>query len=247
VDFCATTRSYCATRFTQTDAAHVTRAGTHVARGSLVRSSLLLSDCARAQVKMVANSFSQLLEIHGRLDALFAEHQRALLRMDTELARAEAPVGGSVEIFLNAHRKMREYLILFKEEIPKLAGGCGPGKRRDLVVGFVDNFQASARSSRYSRAKDVVSATRRCDHRTGKKSSVCATMSAAKQRAPHTFGGIQGNWSSEQMIEDRRITEGRFAIAVCRTKPDRQIWKRWYFSDSGNDHRASRSGIRARS
>lgn len=126
----------------------MTRAGTHVARGSLVRGSLLVSDCARAPVKMVANSFKQLLEIHGRLDALFAEHQRALLRLDTELARAcledyerellahmhdeeelllpicgtraEAPVGGSVELFLNEHRKMREYLILFKEEIPKL-------------------------------------------------------------------------------------------------------------------------------
>lgn len=97
---------------------------------------------------MVADNFTQLIEVHGRLEALFAEHQRALLRLDTELAfalledyerellahmrdeeelllplygaRAQPPLGGSVEIFLNEHRKMREYLILFKAEIPKL-------------------------------------------------------------------------------------------------------------------------------
>jgi regulator of cell morphogenesis and NO signaling len=101
---------------------------------------------------MVTKSFDQLLEVHGRLDALFAEHQRALLRLDTELAqacledyerallahmqdeeelllpiygaRARIPLGGSVEIFRNEHRKMREYLLLFKQEMPKLRGAC---------------------------------------------------------------------------------------------------------------------------
>jgi hypothetical protein len=36
-------------------------------------------------------------------------------------ARADAPVGGSTEIFLNEHRKIREYLALFKAEFTKLS------------------------------------------------------------------------------------------------------------------------------
>jgi hemerythrin-like domain-containing protein len=94
-------------------------------------------------------SFNDLLEIHVWLDALFLEHQRSLLRLDLAAARAaleaytlelqahirdeedvmiplyreraEAPVGGAPEIFLGEHDKLRQYLILFKEEIEKLA------------------------------------------------------------------------------------------------------------------------------
>lgn len=94
-------------------------------------------------------SFSDLLDLHQQLDELFFEHQRALIRgdLDTALGRlvayesellehirdeeellipiyaagAEAPLGGSVEIFLNEHRKIREYLVLFKAEFVKLA------------------------------------------------------------------------------------------------------------------------------
>lgn len=93
-------------------------------------------------------SFSDLLTLHHELDELFFEHQRALIRGDLEVAltklegyekelldhiwdeeevlipiyaaRAEAPVGGSAEIFLNEHRKIREYLVLFKAEFVKL-------------------------------------------------------------------------------------------------------------------------------
>jgi hemerythrin-like domain-containing protein len=36
-------------------------------------------------------------------------------------ARAEAPVGGSTEIFLNEHRKIREYVALFKAEFANLS------------------------------------------------------------------------------------------------------------------------------
>lgn len=36
-------------------------------------------------------------------------------------ARAEAPVGGGTEIFLNEHLKIRDYLALFKPEFAKLA------------------------------------------------------------------------------------------------------------------------------
>jgi hemerythrin-like domain-containing protein len=34
--------------------------------------------------------------------------------------RAEAPVGGAAEIFLGEHDKMRQYLVLFGEELVKL-------------------------------------------------------------------------------------------------------------------------------
>jgi len=93
-------------------------------------------------------SFNDLLALHQELDELFFEHQRSLIRGDLEIAlgklegyenellahiwdeeevlipiyaaRAEAPVGGSAEIFLNEHRKIREYLSLFKAEFAKL-------------------------------------------------------------------------------------------------------------------------------
>ena len=94
-------------------------------------------------------SFNELLEIHKRLDELFIEHQRWLLRLDLKEAsgalevytielfahmqdeeewmipiyreRAEVPVGGAAEIFLGEHDKMRQYLVLFREELTKIA------------------------------------------------------------------------------------------------------------------------------
>ena len=94
-------------------------------------------------------SFSDLLVLHRQLDELFLEHQRSLLRLDLAAAsaaleaytielfahmrdeedvmiplyreRAEAPVGGAAEIFLGEHDKMRQYLVLFKEELARLA------------------------------------------------------------------------------------------------------------------------------
>ena len=94
-------------------------------------------------------SFNELLEIHQRLDELFLEHQRWLVRLDLIQAaaalgvytvelfahmqdeeewmiplyreRAKAPVGGAAEIFLGEHDKMRQYLLLFKEELTKMA------------------------------------------------------------------------------------------------------------------------------
>jgi len=94
-------------------------------------------------------SFSDLLEIHQWLDELFLEHQRSLLRLDLVAAnaaleaytlelfthmrdeedlmiplyreRAETPVGGTAEIFLGEHDKLRQYLVLFREELVKLA------------------------------------------------------------------------------------------------------------------------------
>ena len=94
-------------------------------------------------------SFSDLLTLHQELDELFFEHQRALLRLDLDRAstmletyeaellvhmrdeeelmiplyreRADAPVGGAAEIFLGEHDKLRQYLVLFKEELAKLA------------------------------------------------------------------------------------------------------------------------------
>jgi len=94
-------------------------------------------------------SFNDLLEMHKQLDDLFLEHQRSLLRQDLMAAgdaleaytiellahmqdeeewmlpiyreRAEVPVGGTADIFLGEHDKMRQYLLLFKEELAKLA------------------------------------------------------------------------------------------------------------------------------
>ena len=94
-------------------------------------------------------SFSDLLVLHQELDELFFEHQRALLRLaldqsaamleiyerqllahirdEEELLmplyreRVKAPVGGAAEIFLGEHDKLRQHLVLFKEELVKLA------------------------------------------------------------------------------------------------------------------------------
>lgn len=109
-------------------------------------------------------SFSDLLRLHHELDELFFEHQRALIRGDLEVAlaklegyekelldhiwdeeevllpiyaaRAEAPVGGSAEIFLNEHRKIREYLVLFKAEFVKLSAA---GDLERAVIFLLDS------------------------------------------------------------------------------------------------------------
>jgi iron-sulfur cluster repair protein YtfE (RIC family) len=98
---------------------------------------------------MTKKSFSDLLMVHRQLDELFFEHQRALLRLDLDRAstlletyaaelfahmrdeeelmiplyreRANAPVGGAAEIFLGEHDKLRQYLVLFRQEFAKLA------------------------------------------------------------------------------------------------------------------------------
>lgn len=93
-------------------------------------------------------SFNDLLDLHQRLDDLFLEHQRALLRLDLDSAaaaledyasgllahirdeealmiplyeeRAKIPLGGAVEIFLGEHEKLQRFLVLFAEEIEKI-------------------------------------------------------------------------------------------------------------------------------
>ncbi len=94
-------------------------------------------------------SFNELLETHADLDALFFEHQRALLRHDWAEAalrleefetillghiqiederlipvyaeRAGYVRGGDPEFFRGEHRKMREMIEWFKEQMPRLA------------------------------------------------------------------------------------------------------------------------------
>ena len=94
------------------------------------------------------NSFDELLEIHSRLDELFLEHQRGLLRLDLTAAtaaleayelelfahmadeedfmlpvyeeRAVPPEGGAAEIFRGEHQKLRQYVVLFKDALGKL-------------------------------------------------------------------------------------------------------------------------------
>ena len=93
-------------------------------------------------------SFSDLLALHSHMDDLFLEHQRALMRLDLDRAesllsqyeaellahirdeeelmiplyqkRAAAPIGAAAEIFLGEHSKLRQFLVLFKEEIEKI-------------------------------------------------------------------------------------------------------------------------------
>jgi len=93
-------------------------------------------------------SFSDLLELHQQLDELFLEHQRALLRLNlaraTELLdqyarellahirdeeallmplyqeRVTAPTGGATEIFFGEHEKLRQFLVLFRQELESL-------------------------------------------------------------------------------------------------------------------------------
>ena len=97
---------------------------------------------------MGTTSFNDLLELHRQLDELFLEHQRALMQLDLDRAgslldeyetsllahirdeeelmiplyqqRAAAPIGGSAEIFLGEHEKLRQFLGLFKQEIAKI-------------------------------------------------------------------------------------------------------------------------------
>ncbi len=104
-------------------------------------------------------NFSDLLRLHQQLDELFYDHQRALLRLDLKAAtvaleayetellahmrdeeglmiplyreRVEAPVGGAADIFLGEHDKLRQYLVLFKEELGKL------GSAEDLERGVL--------------------------------------------------------------------------------------------------------------
>jgi hemerythrin-like domain-containing protein len=94
------------------------------------------------------NSFSDLLGLHRQLDRLFLEHQRALIRRDLDLAerlldeyqsellahirdeetlmlplyseRVKPPVGGAADIFAGEHEKLRQFLVLFRQEIGKI-------------------------------------------------------------------------------------------------------------------------------
>lgn len=102
----------------------------------------------RASKKVFKTSFQDLLQLHTKLDQLFLNHQRALLRLDLKRARleleayeaellahiadeeelliplyrerAQSPVGGAPEIFLGEHDKLLQYLPLFKAAITKL-------------------------------------------------------------------------------------------------------------------------------
>ena len=99
-------------------------------------------------MKTKSISFCDLLSLHEQLDELFLEHQRALMRLDLDRAesllgkyegelfahirdeeelmiplyqrRAAAPIGAAADIFLNEHEKLRQFIVLFKEEITKI-------------------------------------------------------------------------------------------------------------------------------
>jgi hypothetical protein len=107
---------------------------------------------------------SDLAHLHTKFAELFLQHQRALIWGDVASAqarldeyerdlldhmrdeeellipiyagRAEPPIGGAAEIFLNEHLKIREYLKLFQAEIPKVAAAKD---REQAVLWLLDS------------------------------------------------------------------------------------------------------------
>jgi len=99
-------------------------------------------------------TISDLLGLHGDLDEMFFEHQKALLHMDFERAlrllrryrdalfvhmqdeeevllpvyaeRVSGVKGGGPELFLNEHIKMRGMVTTFEEKTAELAGESSP-------------------------------------------------------------------------------------------------------------------------
>jgi hemerythrin-like domain-containing protein len=102
-------------------------------------------------------SFTELLNVHERLNELFLLHQEALLRLDPELAagrlriydrelrahmqaeedllmpvyeRAGKIAGGPPEFFIGEHRRMLEFLDRFAAALEELKEGSGDPARR---------------------------------------------------------------------------------------------------------------------
>jgi iron-sulfur cluster repair protein YtfE (RIC family) len=101
-------------------------------------------------------SFSELLVVHTRLDAMFEKHQFALLHFDfpdalEQLKQYEAVLyvhmsdeeeillplyaervaiekGGAVKLFMDEHEKMRQHVLLFKQTVEKLQTDPDPEK-----------------------------------------------------------------------------------------------------------------------
>lgn len=99
-------------------------------------------------------TLSELLTLHADLDEMFYAHQAALLHFDFESAlsqleryeaallmhmrdeeevllpvyqkRAGAIVGGGINLFLDEHKKMSEFIRLLKTEVAALAGEPHP-------------------------------------------------------------------------------------------------------------------------
>jgi len=107
-------------------------------------------------------NISELLDLHVDLDAMFLEHQRALLRFDLPRAlkllnryegclflhmrdeeeillpiyeqRAVIERGGNAQLFLDEHEKMRGFLELFKDQIEILVREEDPDTRLLLLL-----------------------------------------------------------------------------------------------------------------
>jgi hemerythrin-like domain-containing protein len=112
-------------------------------------------------------SFTELLNVHERLDELFLLHQEALLRLDLELAaerlriyerelrahmqveegllmpvyeRAGKIAGGPPEFFIGEHRRMLEFLARFAATLGELKEEIGDPARR--VIRLLDEEAA---------------------------------------------------------------------------------------------------------
>ncbi len=113
---------------------------------------------------MAARSVLALMELHHGLEELFLEHQEALLALDVDealrrlaayervllrhmadeeerfipvyAARAGRIEGGPVELFLGEHRKMREFLASFAEDLEQMRPRRGTELRRAVLALF---------------------------------------------------------------------------------------------------------------
>jgi len=121
---------------------------------------------ATFRVATEQSSFLSLLEIHERLDEIFAYHQEALLALDVELAQASLkqfegelrahmqveevlllPVyaragrikGGPPEFYTGEHKKMLEFLARFNERLEVLRATPAALKR-----GIIELFDQEA-------------------------------------------------------------------------------------------------------
>ncbi|HXG53193.1 MAG TPA: hemerythrin domain-containing protein [candidate division Zixibacteria bacterium] len=107
-------------------------------------------------------SFLDLLKVHERIDDLFLSHQEALLCLDLDRAaeilvayeaellthmgdeeehllpvyqgRAGKIPGGSVELFVGEHKKMKNFLAEFRQALPNLRGEQDSRLRRSVIA-----------------------------------------------------------------------------------------------------------------
>jgi hypothetical protein len=154
-------------------------------------------------------SFQDLLQLHTKLDDLFLNHQRALLRLDVEKSRialelfeadllahmcdeeelmiplyrdrARIPIGGCPEICLGEHGKLLQHISKFEggNNRTRERGRGRFGAEGDLAAGFTTSLQTPAGAPRHARKKDALSVAESGYQRSGARGFVCFTEGAS--------------------------------------------------------------------